>query len=314
MNKPMVSIIVPVYNRAHLIGETLDSLIAQTYSNWECIIVDDNSSDKIEEKIKSYQENDGRFKLVVKSKEDKKGASASRNIGLKIAKGDYIQFLDSDDILASNKLEEQIRLLLNEEDFVISTCKWGRFDQINESVSLNESSLDYRNFDAIKEYFDLIGLYGGFFPSHSFLINKELIRFSGYWNENLTMNDDGEFFFRILLNCSKIIFANTTYVLYRNNISNENLSLLKTADKALSLINSWKIIESLYYTKYNDPDSAFLNKKKQSIYFEIKREFPEIIRQNKTFFKHQIKNETVLLKIKKLKKRVFHKLKIIFTK
>ncbi|SHM18413.1 glycosyltransferase family 2 protein [Flavobacterium chilense] len=312
MNKPLVSIIIPTYNRANLIGETLDCLIRQTYSNWECIIIDDNSSDKTEEIIKFYQENDNRFKLILKSKDDKKGASVSRNIGLKIAKGDYIQFLDSDDILAVNKLEVQIQLLSNEAKFVISTCKWGRFDQINEPFNLNENNPDYRNFDTAKEYFDLIGLHGGFFPSHSFLINKELIIPSGYWNESLTMNDDGEFFFRILLNCSKIIFASNTYVLYRNNISGENLSLLKTQEKANSLVNSWKIIESLYYTKYSDSDSAFLDKKKQSIYFGIKREFPKVITENKMFFKRQIKNDTVFLKLVKLKKKVIHKLKIIF--
>ena len=314
MNKPLVSIIIPTYNRAHLIAETLDSLIGQTYSNWECIIVDDNSSDKTEETIKLYKEKDSRFKLILKSKEDKKGASVSRNIGLKIAKGDYIQFLDSDDILAANKLEEQIQLVSNEDEFVISTCKWGRFDYISEALKLNENNPDYRNFDSAKEYFDLIGLHGGFFPSHSFLMNKKLITFSGYWNESLTMNDDGEFFFRVLSNCSKIIFAGNTYVLYRNNVSGENLSLLQTTEKAYSLVNSWKIIESLYQIKYGDSYSAFLNKKKQGIYFGIKREFPKVIRENKAFFKQQIKNDTVSLKLAKLKKRIFHKLKIIFKK
>ncbi|BFM42278.1 hypothetical protein CFS9_09190 [Flavobacterium sp. CFS9] len=314
MNKPLVSIIIPAYNRAHLIGETLDSLIGQTYSNWECIIVDDNSSDKTEETVKLYQEKDSRFKLVLKSNEDKKGASVSRNIGLKIANGDYIQFLDSDDILAVNKLEEQIHLLSNEDEFVISTCKWGRFDHIGEPFKLNENNPDYRGFDSAKEYFDLIGLYGGFFPSHSFLMNKKLITLSDYWNESLTMNDDGEFFFRVLLNCSKIVFAGNTYVLYRNNVSGENLSLLQTTEKAHSLVNSWKIIESLYYTTYGDSDSAFINKKKQGIYFGIKREFPKVIAENKVFFKQQIKNDTFSLKLAKLKKRIFHKLKIIFEK
>nr|WP_199000996.1 glycosyltransferase family A protein [Flavobacterium sp. ASV13] len=314
MIKPLVSIIIPTYNRAYILRETIESILMQTYENWECIIVDDRSTDSTKELVNKLTINDNRFLFVTKPNEIVKGASSSRNIGLKLSKGEYIQFLDSDDVLASNKIQEQITVLSGQTNFTISTCKWGKFAQLNDSISLFENNQDYQNFRNSKEYFDLIGLYGGFFPCHSFLIHKELINLSGYWNENLTINDDGEFFFRVLLNCDQIIFVPTAYVLYRESSSNDNLSSLKTLDKALSLMNSWKIIETLYFEKYNDSNSAFLNRKKQSVYFEIKRTFPEIISKNRIFFKQQLKEDTLGLKLMKLKKRIFHRLKIIFNK
>lgn len=311
MKEPLVSIIIPTYNRVNLISETLDCVVNQTYTNWECIIIDDGSTDETHILLDKYSKKDKRFKIIIKSKDEKKGASISRNLGLKMANGEYIQFLDSDDILANNKIEEQIKILKDESKYTICTCKWGKFSKISEPLMLFENNVDYRNFDTTKEYFDLIGIYGGFFPPINFLINKELIHHSGYWNESLTINDDGEFFFRILLNTHKILFSDKTYVLYRHSL-NDNLSVLNSEIKAISLLNSWKIIETLYVTKYNDSNSTYINKKKHSIYNELNKQYPQMIKNNKYFFKRQIKEDTLFLKLGKLKRRIKNRLKIIF--
>lgn len=305
--KPLVSIIIPTYNRAHLIKETIDSVLAQTYMNWECIIIDDRSNDVTKAILDEYSTIDNRFIIICKPIELKQGASVSRNFGLKLARGEYIQFLDSDDILADNKIEEQVKILLNESNFTISTCKWGRFNEIKEPISFYENKRDYINFSNAKDYFDLIGLYGSFFPPLNFLMSKELINFSGYWNESLSMNDDGEFFFRLILNSDKIIFSEKTYVLYRDSSIN-NLSLLNAENKAISLINSWKIVEALYITKYDESDSSYINKKKESVYNELKRDYKYVINRNKDFFKKQIEKDTLFLKFKKIKKRIINKL------
>lgn len=305
--KPLVSIIIPTYNRAHLIKETIDSVLAQTYMNWECIIIDDRSNDATKAILDEYSTIDNRFIIICKPIELKQGASVSRNFGLKLARGEYIQFLDSDDILADNKIEEQVKILLNESNFTISTCKWGRFNEIKEPISFYENKRDYINFSNAKDYFDLIGLYGSFFPPLNFLMSKELINFSGYWNESLSMNDDGEFFFRLILNSDKIIFSEKTYVLYRDSSIN-NLSLLNAENKAISLINSWKIVEALYLTKYDESDSSYINKKKESVYNELKRDYKYVINRNKDFFKKQIEKDTLFLKFKKIKKRIINKL------
>lgn len=106
-DSPLISIIIPTYNRAHLIGETLDSVLAQTYENWECIIVDDGSSDNTDEVVDVYAKKDSRFKYCHR-KSLPKGASHCRNIGLEKAEGVYCIFLDSDDLLLNFCLAKRL--------------------------------------------------------------------------------------------------------------------------------------------------------------------------------------------------------------
>jgi glycosyltransferase involved in cell wall biosynthesis len=309
----LVSVIIPTYNRASLIKDTIDSVMFQTYDNWECIIIDDNSTDETFKIVNEYIKKDGRFKFIQKKITDNRGASKSRNIGLSIAKGDYIQFLDSDDILAKNKIEKQLELLEKESHFTLSTCKWGKFNSISDELDLFENKSDYKTFENGKEYFDLIGVHGGFYPHHCFLIPKLLISKAGFWNESLTINDDGEFFFRILLSADKIVFSRYTHILYREHTVN-NLSVLDSDSKANSLLNSWKIIESLYQTKYNEKNPAYLLKKKTAVYNELKKNNIKLINTNKHFFKEQIRNDNFILKLNKLGRRIRNKFKKIILK
>ncbi|WP_367757387.1 glycosyltransferase family 2 protein [Flavobacterium sp. WC2430] len=308
---PLISIIVPSYNRETLISETLDSVLEQTYVNWECIIIDDRSTDETNVILKEYSNRDNRFITISKPIELQQGASVSKNLGLQIARGEYIQFLDSDDILASNKLEKQIESLKNKNGKVISVCITTNFKEVNDAIVLDFDRKDYRDFNNSKEYFELIGEIGGYYAPESFLISKDLIDFSGHWNENLTLNDDGEFFFRIIHNSTKIIFSNDTYIRHRQK-TGDNLSILNSLQKAMSLLNSWKVIEVLYNTKYCSLNSSYLDKKKWFVYEELKRSYPILIKQNKLFFVNQRKKDNLSYKLSKLNKRVKLKLKNIF--
>lgn len=107
MSNPLFSIIIPTYNRAHLLSKTINSLISQTYKNWECIIVDDVSTDDTRNLVEKYSKSDSRFQFHVREK-NPKGASHCRNIGLENAKGDYIIFLDSDDMLLDFCIEKRL--------------------------------------------------------------------------------------------------------------------------------------------------------------------------------------------------------------
>ncbi len=104
--KDLVSIITPSYNSVNFIGETINSVIAQTYENWEMIIVDDCSKDNSVELVQEYVDKDNRIKLI--QNKVNKGAAETRNEALKVAKGRFIAFLDSDDLWLPEKLEEQI--------------------------------------------------------------------------------------------------------------------------------------------------------------------------------------------------------------
>lgn len=120
MEDSIVSIIIPTYNREHLISATLVSLLNQTYPFWECIIVDDGSTDATEKIIETFIEEDSRFNFY-KRENLPKGASHCRNIGLSKAKGKYVVFLDSDDQLLDFCLEQRIKYCAEfpEKDFYV---------------------------------------------------------------------------------------------------------------------------------------------------------------------------------------------------
>ena len=135
----LVSIIIPNYNRESLIRETLDSILAQTYYNWECIIVDDGSTDKSLETIEQYVKIDSRFKLFTRPENHPKGANACRNIGMKKSQGDFIIFFDSDDLMLRNHVEQKLDFVLEQKlDFAVFKTK--NFGNIPDEEIYNDYS------------------------------------------------------------------------------------------------------------------------------------------------------------------------------
>ncbi len=104
-NNPEISIIIATYNRGHLISQTLDSILNQRFQSWECIIIDDGSSDNTFEIVKGYIASDPRFNYFKRGAEYKKGLPGSRNMGLDLANGNFIQFFDDDDIIHPDNLK-----------------------------------------------------------------------------------------------------------------------------------------------------------------------------------------------------------------
>jgi glycosyltransferase involved in cell wall biosynthesis len=107
-SNPLVTVIIPAYNYGCFISETLDSLLAQSYQNWECTIVDDGSTDNTREVIAHYLSRDRRFSSI---RQANRGASGARNTGLRSAQGKYIKFLDADDLLERRKIEHHVKYL-----------------------------------------------------------------------------------------------------------------------------------------------------------------------------------------------------------
>lgn len=120
--KPLVSIIIPTYNRFELLTETLESVLQQTFQNWECLVIDDGSSENNIKNLSVYLKKDRRFSFYQRKDYHKpKGANACRNIGIQESKGKYILFLDSDDILKPFCLSSRIDCIEKnpEYDFVV---------------------------------------------------------------------------------------------------------------------------------------------------------------------------------------------------
>jgi glycosyltransferase involved in cell wall biosynthesis len=117
----MVSIIVPAYNAEKFIEETIESVLNQTYTDWELIVVNDGSSDRTKDIISNYCQKDNRIKLIDKKNE---GVSATRNVGIYEARGTLIAFLDADDVWVPENLSEKVELLNNNEiDWVFCDMK-----------------------------------------------------------------------------------------------------------------------------------------------------------------------------------------------
>ena len=123
----MVSLIIPIYNRAHLIEETLQSIMTQTFINWECIIIDDGSTDNTIDVIKAFTKKDERFKVHKRPVNIQKGPSACRNYAVSISKGNYIQFFDSDDIMHPDHLRLKVDAI-KDQDIVV--CKLKQFSKV----------------------------------------------------------------------------------------------------------------------------------------------------------------------------------------
>lgn len=123
-NDPLVSIVTPVYNAERFITDTIETVLAQSYNNWELILVDDNSSDSSVKIIKSYQKKDSRIKLFDHGGKNL-GAALSRNKGIDEAKGRFIAFLDADDLWDKDKLIKQVEFSDNgKRPFVYSSYKF----------------------------------------------------------------------------------------------------------------------------------------------------------------------------------------------
>lgn len=201
-NNPLVSIIIPVFNRASLVTATLDSILQQTYSNWECILVDDQSTDNSLEVLKKYQQKDSRFKVFSRSSTQKKGANACRNYGFVQSKGSFVKWFDSDDIMLTNHLEIAFSVLNdNNIDFVITDTlnfdnKTGEF--VNKPYEFDKKSAI---INAENYALSTIG-----WITDDFLAKREILVDTPF-NENIiTDGDEYNFFVRILNKYSNGLF------------------------------------------------------------------------------------------------------------
>ncbi|TDN88683.1 glycosyl transferase family 2 [Salegentibacter sp. 24] len=291
-----VSIIIPTFNRAHIIAETLDSIQNQTFQNWECIIIDDGSQDNTSELIGKYVETDQRFHYILRKEYQKKGASSCRNIGLRNSSGKYIQFLDSDDIIENNKLAKQVEILDKKKSLTFSTCKWGRISNSGE-IKIKHQSLS--TYFSTSRPFELLNIFGNcatYLPIHTFLFHKDLINTSGYWNETLTNNDDGEFITRICINSEGMYFTSETIVYYRTGEQNR-LSNLNESKNISSFIEAWNIIDKTIYSHTSIKNHTSVKNAKRDLYLKLSSK-NILTKQQKAFCKNRrLYVSSLLLKV-----------------
>lgn len=216
---PLVSIIIPTYNRAHLIGETLDSVLAQTYTNWECIIVDDGSSDNTDEVVGKYLKKDPRFKYYHRPDTHKPGGNGARNYGFLQSKGEYIQWFDSDDLMHPEKLEKQVDALHN-TDFNFAVCQTLVFeDNRNNIIGLRHKKITSNDvlFDFISK--KIVFLTPSALYRKIFLIKNGLL-----FDEALKAAQEWEFICRVLYYSADYLADDTPLVYIRKHLESVTYS------------------------------------------------------------------------------------------
>ncbi|MDB5122991.1 MAG: hypothetical protein JWP94_1120 [Mucilaginibacter sp.] len=228
---PLVSVIIPVYNAEKYLDSCILSVIGQTWPNIEIILVDDGSTDGSLNIIEKYRDA-GNVKIT---RQKNQGAAAARNAGLRQAKGVYVQFLDADDLLSPDKIEAQATTLNNSLTH-LAICRTVHFNEGENNTGDNEVDWWLHN-DSNNPVDFLIKLYageevlpgfGGMITVHAWLTPRELIDKAGLWNEELSLDDDGEFFCRVILASEGIKFSENGFNYYRKFIDTQSLSAQKT--------------------------------------------------------------------------------------
>jgi glycosyltransferase involved in cell wall biosynthesis len=222
--KPLVSILIPAYNSEEWIADTLQSAIAQTWQRKEIIVVDDGSRDRTAELARRFASEE----VAVVSTRNQ-GASAARNHALQLSKGDYIQWLDADDLLAPDKIERQLAALQDSDSRrVLLSSPWAYFNYRTRRAHFVPTSL-WHDLSPI-EWLLLKMSENLHMQTATWLTSRELAEAAGPWDTRLMSDDDGEYYCRVLLASEGTRFVPEAKVFYRITPSNR-WSRVGTSDK-----------------------------------------------------------------------------------
>lgn len=222
-DNPLVSVCIPAYNCENYIGKAINCLLAQTHENLEIIVVNDGSTDGTGHILKSIAHK--RFQWVV---QDNRGAAAARNKAYQLSSGEFIKFMDADDLLNVNCIASQLDKIKNKPG-CIASAKWGRFyaDDLSDfKLAPEKTWKDSRGIDWLVN--SLVDAGSNMTQPGIFLIPRSVIETVGPWNEELSLMDDFEFMTRVIANCVEVLFCADAILLYRSGLGN-NLSAKKSA-------------------------------------------------------------------------------------
>ena len=230
----LVSIIMPLYNAEKYVAEAIESVIAQTYTNWELIIVNDGSIDNSLAVAKQFEN-----KKIKVFTQTNNGQCAANNFGFTQSIGKYIKFFDADDILGEHTLEFQVEAI-NKSETDIATCTWGRFynnDLGTFKYSKEEVWANLKPIEWLKKSWKNAQ---PMMQCGIFLIPRNVLIKSGLWVESLTLINDFEFFTRVILASENIKFTDEGCLYYRSGVLG-TLSAQKNRDAVVSAFNSIRL-------------------------------------------------------------------------
>jgi glycosyltransferase involved in cell wall biosynthesis len=241
---PLISVIIPCYNYALYLPDSIGSIMDQSYSNWECLVIDDGSTDNSGEIIRGFCAKDRRISYFLQANS---GPTVARNYGLKLAKGEFIQFLDADDLLENRKMEKQVAVFNREDcDIVYGSVKY--FNSPDRSRLYDSEDLRsgpwMKKLSGSGDTMILELLKGNIMETSAPLIRKSLFERLGNMNEELLFNEDWELWARFAIGNARFKFedAEGTKVLRRVHDSySKNVFKMYSYGLKVSLILNEKI-------------------------------------------------------------------------
>lgn len=248
----LVSVIIPAYNSEEFIIDTLESVQNQTYQNWECIIINDGSTDNTEKTVLSFIEKSPVHSKFIYHFQKNGGLSSARNKGMAISKGDFIQFLDSDDLLFKDKIQVMVPLYESDDssnriyfcDYMFSNDQNPFLeDKTQHKLFPNIDSIKSINFKRMYRKWDL----GFIIPPHCFLYPKKVIENLNF-DILLKSKEDWDFYLSILskedTTLTGIEGVYCSYRVRKNSMSHDYTNLTKYT---FSVLHKWKKKNKLNY-------------------------------------------------------------------
>lgn len=266
-----VSVIMPCFNASLFIGESIESVLKQSHTQFELIIVNDGSTDDSEVIIKSFLDERIQYYHIPNV-----GQCKASNFGLSKAKGDYIKFFDADDVMNDTHIECLLKVL-NGSQADIAFGAWARFydGEISNAPFINEPHWqDAKPLDWIKATMN--SLYD-MMPGWIWLIPKKLIERVGGWDERLSLNNDFEFSIRLVINSSSVIFSPGSTIYYRSGNSN-TLSSVNSEETYRAAILSAQLGCAQLLAKENSPAMRLLCANKYSYWlYGVYPHYPALV-------------------------------------
>jgi len=255
----MISVIIPCYNYGHLIANTIDSILDQTYQNFQIIIINDGSTDNTEEVVLKYVEKDKRIDYY---KFPNSGLGTSRNRGIEMVTGNYVQFLDADDLIEKRKFEIQLQIFNDnpDVDIVYSSVRyfsknafdpadrlltyWGTNKEWMPKISGNDESFSARAFK------------GNFTHLSSPLFKKQIINKVGYFDNDISAVADYHYLLRCVISKAFFYYHDTadTYSLVRwhpDNMS-KNIKMMQSEERRMRLMLNPLLVNNLQALESNN--------------------------------------------------------------
>ncbi len=250
----LVSVIIPTYNRANYIKRTIESVIEQHYRPIELIVVDDGSTDLTKDVVSDLNKrcwDDAEISLHYLFQK-RSGAAAARNKAFCISRGEFIQVIDSDDLLSANKLKNQVTALGNNPDFCVAYGNWKihcdryglmKYGPLRQKKPVESEDSMLRGYLSAE----------WFCPIHSYLFRREVIAHTGFFDERLLRRQDTDYLIRVLLNRHRFLYVKRATAYYTRhggehignptNYDKHFLSSLWVIENAYSILNQYQSVD-----------------------------------------------------------------------